>query len=237
MSRADQPPTDDARRDAWVVVPVHNERQMIGRVVDDLLTAFPNVVCVDDGSTDGSAAAVAATGAHLVRHVVNLGQGAALQTGLSYALRRPGARWFVTFDADGQHRVDDARRLVEAVRSGCCDAALGSRFLGAATGISRRKRLALRAAVALSPAARRLGLTDTHNGLRAFGRPVAERLQITMNRMAHASEIVALLAAGGWRVAEVPVTVRYTEYSRAKGQSLINGVNILFDLSVRHTGA
>lgn len=246
MSRADQPPIHHpgvgghgagGHGDVWVVVPVHNERQVIGTVVDDLLAVFPNVVCVDDGSTDGSAAVVAATGAHLVRHAVNLGQGAALQTGLAYALRRPDARWFVTFDADGQHRVDDARRLAGAVRSGLCDAALGSRFLGAATGISRRRRLALRAAVALSPAARRLGLTDTHNGLRAFGRPVAERLQITMNRMAHASEILALLSAGGWRVAEVPVTVRYTGYSTAKGQSLLNGVNILFDLSVRHTGA
>jgi hypothetical protein len=82
-----------------------------------------------------------------------------------------------------------------------------------------------------------LGLTDTHNGLRAFGRPVAERLQITMNRMAHASEIVSLLAAGRWRVEEVPVTVHYTDYSTAKGQSLLNGVNILFDLSIKHTGA
>jgi glycosyltransferase involved in cell wall biosynthesis len=231
LSRAEQ------NDDVWVVVPVHNERQVIGAVVDGLREVFPHVVCVDDGSTDGSAAAVVPAGAHLVQHCVNLGQGAALQTGLSYALRQPGARWFVTFDADGQHRVDDAHALVDAVRSGRCDAALGSRFLGAATGMSRRKRLALRSAVALSPAARRLRLTDTHNGLRAFGRPVAERLQITMNRMAHASEIVALLAAGPWRVEEVPVTVRYTDYSTAKGQSLLNGVNILFDLSVRHTGA
>jgi len=223
--------------DVWVVVPVHNEQGMIAAVVDELLEVFPHVVCVDDGSTDRSAAAVAATRAHLVRHCLNLGQGAALQTGLSYALRRPGARWFVTFDADGQHRVDDARTMVDVVRSGRCDAALGSRFLGAAIDMPRRKRLALRAAVALSPAARRLGLTDTHNGLRVFSRPVAERLQITMNRMAHASEVVALLAAGRWRVDEVPVTVRYTDYSKAKGQSLLNGVNILFDLSIKHTGA
>jgi hypothetical protein len=223
--------------DVWVVVPVHNEEGMIAAVVDELLHTFPHVVCVDDGSTDGSAAAVAGTRAHLVRHCVNLGQGAALQTGLSYALRRPGARWFVTFDADGQHRVDDARALVDVVRSGRCDAALGSRFLGAATDMPWRKRLVLRAAVALSPAARRLRLTDTHNGLRVFSRTVAEGLQITMNRMAHASEIVALLASGRWRVEEVPVTVRYTDYSTAKGQSLLNGVNILFDLSVKHTGA
>jgi polyprenyl-phospho-N-acetylgalactosaminyl synthase len=235
LSRVDR--TGAGHDDVWVVVPVHNEQGMIRSVVEGLRETFPHVVCVDDGSTDMSAAAVAATGAHLVRHCVNLGQGAAIQTGLAYALRQPGARWFVTFDADGQHRVEDAAAMVDVVRSGRCDAALGSRFLGAATDMPLRKRLALRAAVALSPTARRLRLTDTHNGLRVFGRPVAERLQITMNRMAHASEIVALLAAGGWRVEEVPVTVRYTDYSVAKGQSLLNGVNILFDLSMKHTGA
>ena len=227
-----------ANDDVSVIVPLHNEEGMIAAVVDELVDTFPHVICVDDGSTDGSAAAVAGTRAHLVRHCVNLGQGAALQTGLSYALQRPGARWFVTFDADGQHRVADAQAMVDVVRNGRCDVALGSRFLvDDPDAVPWRKRLALRAAVALSPSGRKLGLTDTHNGLRVLSRPVAERLQITMNRMAHASEIVALLAAGGWRVEEVPVTVRYTDYATAKGQPLINGVNILFDLLVEHRGA
>ena len=85
---------------------------------------------------------------------------------------------------------------------------------------------------ALSPAARRLRLTDAHNGLRALNRAAASGLKITMNGMAHASEIVAYLARSRLKVVEAPVAVRYTEYSRAKGQSLINGVNILFDLSL-----
>lgn len=223
--------------DVWVVIPVFNEAPVLEEVVTDVLAVFPNVVCVDDGSRDGSVEAVLRTGAHLVRHPVNLGQGAALQTGLTYARSRPGAAYFVTFDADGQHRLDDAVRMVELARSGAADLVLGTRFAGDCADVPLRKRLVLRAAVLLSPAGRRLGLTDAHNGLRVLTRPVADDLDITMNGMAHASEIVSYLARSRWRVREVPVSIRYTEYSRAKGQSLLNGVNILFDLSVRQRGS
>ena len=115
--------------DVWVIIPVYNEAPVIADVVEGLLPRFPHVVCVDDGSRDGSAELIFATPAHLVRHPVNLGQGAALQTGLEYALLQPGAEYFVTFDADGQHRVEDAEALVRTVKDGVADVALGSRFL------------------------------------------------------------------------------------------------------------
>ena len=102
-----------ANDDTWVIIPVYNEVTVIAQVVADLQATFRNIVCVDDGSTDGSAAQIATTAAHLVRHPINLGQGAALQTGLCYALTRPGGRFFVTFDADGQHRVADADRIIQ----------------------------------------------------------------------------------------------------------------------------
>lgn len=225
-----------AHDDVWVVVPVFNEVQVLDEVIRQVTAVFPNVVCVDDGSTDGSAEAVLLTGAHLVRHPVNLGQGAALQTGLTYALARPGSQYFVTFDADGQHRPEDAAAMVAVARSGQADVVLGTRFADAASSVPLAKRVVLRLAAALSPAGRRLRLTDVHNGLRVFTRPVAEDLHITMNGMGHASEIVAHLAHSRWRVREVPVTIRYTQYARSKGQSLVNGVNILFDLSVRQRG-
>ena len=222
--------------DVWVVVPVFNEETVIASVVDELCGTFPHVVCVDDGSSDGSVAEIVRTGAHLVRHPINLGQGAALQTGLSYALARSGARYFVTFDADGQHRVEDARVMVDVARSGAADVVLGSRFLEHDERVPLLKRLVLRAAVALSPTTRRLSLTDAHNGLRVLARGPAENLRITLNGMAHASELISYLARSSWRVREIPVTIRYTDYSRAKGQSLVNGVNILFDLAVRQRG-
>ena len=219
--------------DVWVVIPVFNEAQVIAGVVEHVRQTFPNVVCVDDGSTDHSADEIAKTGAHLVRHPVNMGQGASLQTGLSYALARDGGRFFVTFDADGQHRVEDAERMLQIARDGSADVVLGSRFLEQAQHIPWIKRAILRTVVAVSPTARKLRLTDAHNGLRVLARPVAEQLRITMNGMAHASEIVTFLARSKARVVEVPVTILYTDYSMAKGQSVINGVNILFDLSVR----
>jgi len=223
-------------QDVWVVIPAFNEAPVLESVLRDVLAAFPNVVCVDDGSVDGSAEAVLRTKAHLVRHPVNLGQGAALQTGLSYARVQPGAEYFVTFDSDGQHRVEDAQAMVAVARSGRADLVLGTRFGEHAASVPPVRRLILRTLVSLSRAGRRLKLTDVHNGLRVFTRPVAEDLQITMNGMAHASEIVSYLSRSSWRVCEVPVAIRYTEYSRSKGQSLLNGVNVLFDLSIRHRG-
>src|SRR3981081_1494318 len=94
--------------DVWIVIPVFNEESVIAEVVDRTRRTFPNIVCVDDGSSDDSADRLAGSGAHLVRHPVNRGQGAALQTGIAYALSR-GAEYIVTFDADGQHRVEDAQ--------------------------------------------------------------------------------------------------------------------------------
>jgi len=229
-------PAETQNHDVWVVIPVFNEAQVIASVVEDVRRTFPNVVCVDDGSRDHSADEIAKTGAHLVRHPVNMGQGASLQTGLSYALARDGGRFFITFDADGQHRVEDAVAMLRLARGGAADVVLGSRFLAQSRDIPRIKRAMLRTVVALSPTARRLRLTDAHNGLRVLARPVAEQLRITMNGMAHASEIVTFLARSRARVIEVPVTILYTDYSMAKGQSVINGVNILFDLSVRQRG-
>ena len=222
--------------DTWLVVPVYNEGQVIADVVEQALKVFPNIVCVNDGSSDDSAERISGTGAHLVRHPVNLGQGAALQTGLAYALAQPGAEYFVTFDADGQHQTGDAEAMVALLRSDAADVVLGSRFIEQTEQVPMLKRVVLRTAAAVSPTARRLKLTDSHNGLRALNRKAASQLRITMNGMAHASEIVGTLARSDLRVTEIPVDILYTEYSRAKGQSLLNGVNILFDISLRERG-
>lgn len=219
--------------DVWLVVPVYNEAPVIAAVLEAALQTFPNIVCVDDGSRDGSAEQIATTGARLVRHPVNLGQGAAVQTGVEYARRQAGAEYFVTFDADGQHQVDDVLRMVQRLRTEPVDIVVGTRFHGDVSHIPKLKRAVLRTAVALSPRGRRLGLTDSHNGLRAFNRTVAMGMNITSNGMGHAPEIVEMIDVNGWHVAEEPVTILYSDYSKAKGQSLLNGVNIVFDSAVR----
>ncbi len=214
----------------WIVVPAFNEAQVIGEVVADLRSAFANVVCVDDGSRDDTGDTALRAGAHVVRHPVNLGQGAAIQTGVEYARNQPGAEVFATFDADGQHRVKDVLTMIERLSRGDVDIVIGTRFAGST--ISRTpplKRLILRAAAWLSPTSRRLHLTDAHNGLRVFNKTVADDLNLTMNGMSHASEFIELIGENHWRVAEEPVEILYTEYSLSKGQPLLNGVNIVFD--------
>ncbi|ORW84847.1 glycosyl transferase [Mycobacterium sp. IEC1808] len=214
----------------WIVIPAFNEAAVIGDVIADVRSAFDHVVCVDDGSSDGTGEIALRAGAHLVRHPVNLGQGAAIQTGIEYARRQPGAQVFATFDADGQHRVKDVAAMVERLGVGDVDVVIGTRF-GAQEG-SRPplfKRIVLRTAARLSRRGRRLGLTDTNNGLRVFNKKVADGLDITMSGMSHANEFVMLIAENHWRVAEQPVEVLYTEYSKSKGQPLLNGVNIIFD--------
>ncbi|HEV7147306.1 MAG TPA: glycosyltransferase family 2 protein [Pedococcus sp.] len=224
--------------DVWLVVPLYNEATVIADVVRKARQAFPKVVCIDDGSSDDSAAIAEAAGARVVRHPVNLGQGAALQTGFEYVLGDPEMRYVVTFDADGQHQLEDVVVMVERIRQGDVDVVFGSRFLDERTQPSALKRLVLRLAVVYTNLTTKTTLTDAHNGLRVLSREVVERIDITQNRMAHASELVGQIGAmriDGRAVtyAEEPVHILYSDYSRSKGQSLWNAVNILAELMLR----
>jgi len=174
----------------------------------------------------------AGSGAWVVRHPINLGQGAALQTGFEFALAN-GAGTLVTFDADGQHRADDVARLLDALAGSGADFALGSRFLGSASQVPLGRRLLLRAATLFTRLTTGLNLSDAHNGLRAMTRRGAQAIRLRQNRMAHASEILDQIAQSGLPYVEVPVTIEYTAYSTAKGQKSADALVILFDLFAR----
>lgn len=225
-----QPDHSDDLDDTWLVVPLYNEAQVVREVIEDARRTFPHVVVVDDGSRDDSAAQAEAAGAVVVRHPINLGQGAALQTGIRYVLERTDARYLITFDADGQHSAADAAAMVAAAREEDLAIVLGSRFLEGPSPVGRLKRLVLATAALVASRTTGMHLTDAHNGLRLLRRDAAEHLNLRQNRMAHASEIIRQLGATGLPWREFPVHIAYTEYSKAKGQSLLNSVNILVDL-------
>jgi polyprenyl-phospho-N-acetylgalactosaminyl synthase len=185
--------------------------------VAELRALYPNVIVVDDGSRDDTAERAQAASAVVLRHLINRGQGAALQTGISYALAH-GAQVIATFDADGQHLPGDLPALVMPIVAGEVDICLGSRFLGQTSAMPRRRRLMLRAAIAFTRVTSGLRLSDTHNGLRAFSRRAAEHFDIQLDRMAHASEIIDQVRSSDLPYREVPVHIRYTKYSLAKGQ-------------------
>ncbi len=215
----------------WFVIPAFNEAEVIGHVVQMVRDEYSNVVVVDDCSSDATAQVALAAGAHVCSHPINLGQGAALQTGIDFALARETDA-IVTFDADGQHSLSDASALIDRLGSGDVDIVLGSRFLGGTVGMPKAKRWLLKAAISYTRLTSGLRVTDTHNGLRCFNRHAAERIRIRHNRMAHASEILNKIGSEKLRYAEVPCTITYTNYSKAKGQRMTGAFAILADLAI-----
>jgi glycosyltransferase involved in cell wall biosynthesis len=225
----------ESRKRIWVVIAAYNEAAVIGRVVAEVTRRGCVTVVVDDGSPDATGEAAGKAGAIVLRHPVNLGQGAALQTGIDYALRQDAdfADFVVTFDADGQHRAQDIAALIAALEKHDADFALGSRFLGSAIDLPLARRILLKAAISFTRLTTGLRLTDTHNGLRAMTRLGASRISLRQNRMAHASEFLDQIAQSGLLWVEVPVTVEYSAYSLAKGQKLGDSLAILVDLSAQ----
>jgi glycosyltransferase involved in cell wall biosynthesis len=206
---------------------------MIRRVVGDVVAAGWTVVVVDDGSRDDTATAAAMPGATVLRHAINLGQGAALQTGFSYVGIKPEARYVVTFDADGQHRVEDVLEMLDLAKSDDLAIVFGSRFLDTRTDPGIIKRVILKTAVWVTNLTTGLRLTDAHNGLRVIRTDAMRMIELEQDRMAHATEIVLKLGRTKLPWREYPVELLYTDYSKAKGQSVLNSVNILVDLLVR----
>ena len=213
----------------WVVVPAFREAAVIRHTVEGLRAHFRHVVVVDDGSADATAAEALAGGATVVSHPLNLGQGAALQTGIELAIAR-GAAYVATFDADGQHRVEDLLRMLATLQGEPLDIVLGSRFAGDAPGLSAARRLALKGAVLFTNLTTGVRLSDAHNGLRVMTADAARRIELRQDQMAHASELVAQVGRLGLRFRELPVTITYSDYSMRKGQRLSNGFRILSDL-------
>ena len=219
--------------DAVLIIPVYNEGTVIRKVVEEAKKVFPLVVCIDDGSTDNSIEQIERTGAILLKHPINMGQGAALQTGIEFARTLPGVNYFVTFDADGQHCIKDAASMVKKIKEEKVDIIFGSRFIGKTENMSRVKGVVLKLATWFSNITSGLRLTDTHNGLRVFNKHVACTMNITVPDMAHASEILEITSKNKYKYTEFPVTIRYTDYSKSKGQSLVNAINIGFDILLR----
>jgi glycosyltransferase involved in cell wall biosynthesis len=210
------------------IVPAFNETKIIGGVVASLRPFVDKVIVVDDGSQDRTAERAQDAGAEVLTHLINRGQGAALETGRMAAILI-GADIIITFDADGQFVAAEIPSLIAPIVAGECDVVLGSRFLFKKSNIPLLRHSVLKLAIIFTRLTTRLQLTDTHNGFRAFSRAAAERIKITQDRMAHASEILEQIATLGLKYKELPVTVNYTDYSRAKGQKSTDFLKILKD--------
>lgn len=212
-----------------VVIPAFNEAKVISSVVSAVKGKVDEVIVVDDGSSDNTARVAKNAGAKVARHFLNRGQGAALQTGISFALKT-GADIIVTFDADGQHVAEEIEQVVKPLLLGEVDVVLGSRFLKPENKIPQSRTILLKLATWFTRLYTGLKVTDAHNGFRALSRRAAEVIKIRQDGMAHASEIIEEIKRHNLKFKEVGVTIKYTYYSLEKGQKLTNAFSIVWDL-------
>lgn len=217
----------------FVVIPAFNEATTIVSVIENIKKYVTHVIVVDDASRDQTAILAEKAGADVLHHIINRGQGAALKTGIDYALRC-GAEVMVTFDADGQHEASEIPLLVEPILHKEVDVVLGSRFLnGTPQTMPWMRRIMLRCAIIFTKVFSSIHVTDTHNGFRAFSRHAVQTIRIHQDRMEHASEIIDEIASHKLRFMEVPITITYSPYSLKKGQRISNFAKIGVKLLLR----
>ncbi len=214
----------------WVIIAAYNEEKKISAVIDSIKKqGYANIVVVDDGSEDRTKEAAETAGAYVLQHIVNRGQGAALKTGIDFALQQ-GTEVLVTFDADGQHQAEEIKRLIEPIQNGTVDVCLGSRFLENTSNVSWHRAFLLKTGALMMQLLYGIHLTDSHNGFRAFSQTAAQKLSLKADRMEHASEILEEIAKNKLRYREIPVTITYTDYSLEKGQSSFAAFEIVWNM-------
>jgi glycosyltransferase involved in cell wall biosynthesis len=214
-----------------IIIPAFNESEQLGKTLTEVTQHFSIVIVVDDGSSDATFEIARKFEVTVIRHPINLGQGAALQTGIAKALQNSETNFFITFDADGQHSIKSALEMLQVARDSNVDVVLGSRFLNNSyQNMPFRKKVVLKLAIIFTRIDTGLKITDTHNGLRIFNRKFAESLNIQKFGMAHASEILDQVKFTGASWVEAPAHIKYSEYSIKKGQSIFNAINILTEM-------
>lgn len=212
------------------VIPAYNEGGRVGKAVQDALAFASYAVVVDDCSTDQTVKEAREAGAIVLEHVINRGQGASLQTGTCYALEVLKAETIIHFDADGQMSASEIPSLVLPIQRNEIDVALGSRFLARSSRVPFVRRLVLKLGIYFTFFLSGIYLTDTHNGFRALSKDAASKIVITLDRMAHASQILDQIKHLGLRFKEMPVTITYSVETLRKGQSSFGAIRILKDI-------
>lgn len=217
----------------YIVIPAFNEAGSIGKVIEDLFYyGYENIVVVDDASADKTSETVKTFNVFLIRHPVNMGPGAAIKTGIDFALF-DGADIIVTFDADGQHLAKDIYNLVQPIILNESEITLGNRFLNKTSKVPIFKKIILKAGALLMFLMYGILSSDSHNGLKAMSRSAALKINIRSNGWEYCSEVIEEIMLKKIKYREIPVTVKYTDYSIKKGQKIYNSFYIFSKMFIK----
>ncbi len=216
----------------WIILPAYNESPILKSVIGEIQAAgYHHIIVVDDGSQDDTfTTARNIPGVVALRHRINRGKGAATKTGIE-AAKRLGADIIITMDSDGQHNPADIGPLIEPLQRGACDVTLGTRLTNP-KGMPWYKIIANHIGNALTWYIYGLWVSDSQSGFRAYSRKASELIDTKTDRYEYDSEVIREIYLHKLRYTEVPIEVRYTEYSMGKiqKQGFINGLKTLYKI-------
>jgi len=193
---------------------------------------YKNILVVDDGSKDGTKERLEIRDdIFYIRHLINFGAGAALETGFEFLRRNWEKIWIkyiVSFDADGQHQVEDLenfKKIFEENKN--LDVVLGSRFIqNTAYNIPLHRKVILFLSKFFTFFISSISVSDPHNGYKMFTLDAINKIHLTMDGFAYASELIDEISRNKLQFKEVPVNILYTDYSLSKWQKSLNAINI-----------
>lgn len=229
-----------AQKSIYIVIPAFNEEKAIGKVIKDIQKqGFNQIIVIDDGSFDNTRETVESLNCISLRHIINRGKGAATQTGLD-AAELLGADIVVTMDADGQHVAGDIKKLVEPILDKKCDVTLGSRLLES-EGMPLSRKIINFFGNLITYFFYGIYVSDSQSGFRAYSKKAIQFIDTKMDRYEFESEILQQVKDAKLKFIEVPIDVKYTEYSKNKWdgikdfprQRFLNGFKMLYRMIVR----
>lgn len=212
-----------------ILIPAYNEEKLLVQVIEGLDIFFENILVVNDGSRDQTKTLLRSLNVDSIHHVMNIGQGGAIGTGLRY-IDLKGFDGVITFDADGQHNPEDAYKIALKLLNSDFDIIFGSRFMGKAENIPKLKKILLKIAIFFTNRVFNLSLTDTHNGLKAIKSTAIPKLLFSNYGYSFETEIAAITSACNFNYSEHPITITYTQHSIKNGQKITNAMILMEDM-------
>ena len=207
-------------------IPAYNEEKNIAKIIIKLKKITDSIIVCDDGSSDMTSEIAKNLGVIVISHKKNMGYGAAIRT-IFEKSAEIGSDILVTFDADGQHRIEDVSRVLRPLENSEADIVIGSRFLGKQSNVPNYRKLGIKVITQVTNSSIKTKLTDSQSGFRAYSKQVLSKISLSEIGMGISTEILIKASSGGLRITEVPITILYSG-DTSTHNPVSHGTSVLF---------
>ena len=214
-------------------IPAFNEEKNIAKIIVKLKKIYDEIIVCNDGSADLTGEIAENLGAIVINHKQNLGYGAGINSIIKKS-KEIDTDILVTFDADGQHKVEDVKKVIEPIKNGDADLVIGSRFLSKTKEkIPEYRKIGINIITKVTNAGLKKKITDSQSGFRAYSKDLISKLDISDMGMGISTEILIKTNSLGFRITEIPITILY-EGKTSTQNPISHGTSVLFS-TIKYT--